>query len=67
MLRKHSSLSGFIVGLLVLLLIWFFSTDLKEMMTHVLSSVLTLCLIASTIFLANRKRKINTDSSNTGD
>ena len=67
MLRKHSSLSGFIVGLLALLLIWFFSSDSKEMMTHVLSSVLTLCLIASTIFLVKRKSKINSDSSSTAD
>lgn len=61
MFKKHSILSGFILGTLVILIIWFFSSDMKEMMVHFLSSVLTLGFIASTVFLVQRKYKVNKD------
>lgn len=61
MLGKHLVLSGIMLGASVSLILWFTYTDAKELVIYLLSSVVTLGLIAATIFLVQRGNKVDPD------
>lgn len=59
MLSKHPLYALMVGGLI--LLGWFFPFDLKGVFLHLLSAVLTLSLIAVTVFLVQRKSNLDHD------
>lgn len=61
MIKKNSYKSGLILVALVSLILLFTCFGLNELMVYLLSSVLTLGLVAATVCLVQRSHKFDQD------
>lgn len=61
MLRMHPVIYGIIILMLMILISWFLTQGFSDIVLSLLSSILTIGLVAAIVYLVQKKSKYNQD------